>query len=503
MLQNKSMQLKIGAALSYLQTAIGAIISLIYTPAMLSLLGQSEYGIYNIAATTVSYVNLLNMGFSSSYVRFYVRDKAENDEKKLARTNGLFLLVFITIGVLALLAGFILTVFSETIFSGGLTSSEYVILKKIMLILTVSTAYNLTTSIFSSIVIAHENFIFHRVVNLIKTILSPTVTWVLLLMGYRSVMMALISAILTITADTFYLVYCSSKLKIKIDIHNPSKNQLKEITLFSGFIALSSIVDQINWSIDKILLGRMKGTAETSIYSVAAAIQTMYMQLSTSVSNVFIPRVNYIVAEKGTSKELTDIFIRIGRIQAFILLPIFLGFVFLGQSFIRLWTPNGYSEVYIIVLLLMGSSTIPYIQNIGISIQTAQNKHQFRAILYTGIAVVNLVCSIILCKNFGAIGCAIGTALSLIIGNGFIMNVYYHKVIKLNMLAFWQSMTHFLPTILVLVGIGSAIMHFVSIDTWGKFVLSGCLFVATYIVMLWLTGLTKSEKRKIISILKK
>ena len=304
---NKSVQLKVGAALSYLQTAAGVLISLIYTPAMLSLLGQSEYGVYNIAATTISYVNLLNMGFSNSYVRFYARDRALNDEKQAARTNGLFILVFVTIGLLALFAGLVLTAFSELIFSTGLTVTEHAIVKKLMLILTFSTAYNLATSIFSSIVIAHEDFIFHRAVNLIKTILSPSITWVLLLFGYRSVMMAFVTAGLTIVADTFYMLYCFLKLKIKIDLRNPSKSQLKEITFFSGFIALTSVVDQVNWSIDKIILGRIKGTAETSIYSLAATIQTMYMQLSTSFSNVFIPRVNHIVAEK----------VRAGNCQSF------------------------------------------------------------------------------------------------------------------------------------------------------------------------------------------
>ena len=500
---NKSVQLKVGAALSYLQTAAGVLISLIYTPAMLSLLGQSEYGVYNIAATTISYVNLLNMGFSNSYVRFYARDRALNDEKQAARTNGLFILVFVTIGLLALFAGLVLTAFSELIFSTGLTVTEHAIVKKLMLILTFSTAYNLATSIFSSIVIAHEDFIFHRAVNLIKTILSPSITWVLLLFGYRSVMMAFVTAGLTIVADTFYMLYCFLKLKIKIDLRNPSKSQLKEITFFSGFIALTSVVDQVNWSIDKIILGRIKGTAETSIYSLAATIQTMYMQLSTSFSNVIIPRINNIVAKKGPCRELSELFVRIGRMQTFILLPVLLGFTFLGRSFIFLWTPDGYSQVYVIALLLMCASTIPFIQNIGISIQIAENKHKFRAVLYTVISLFNLILSIFLCRDYGAVGCAIGTAVSLVVGNVVIMNIYYHKVIGLDIIFFWKSMARFVPTIIVLAAFGTVIGRFATIDTWTKFILFGVIFVAVYAVALWLTVLTKEEKKKIISLIKK
>lgn len=468
---------------------------------MLSLLGKSEYGIYNIAATTVSYVNLLNMGFSSSYVRFYSRDKAENDENKIAKTNGLFLIVFTVIGILALIAGIILTVFSEIIFDTGLSESEYVTVKTIMIILTISTAYNLATSLFSSIVIAHEKFVFHRIINLIRTVLSPTFTWILLLLGYRSIMMAFVTAGLTIIADTFYLLYCLIKLKVRFEIKNPSKSQLKEITVFSGFIALTSVVDQINWSIDKILLGRMWGATYTAVYSVAATIQTMFVQLSTSISSVFIPRVNKVVAEKKSNQELTDMFIRIGRMQAFVLLPVFLGFVFLGQGFIRLWTPDGYTEAYIIAVILMGSSIVPYIQNIGISIQMAQNKHQFRSILYSIIAVANLLLSIAMCKRYGAIGCAIGTAVSLIVGNGIIMNIYYHKYIGINMITFWKSMAKLIPTILISSAVG-IIMQFININTWSTFLLCGAAFVAVYLIMLYFTCINKTEKLALHSLAK-
>ena len=137
---SKSNELKLGTILSYAQTVMSMVISLVYTPVMLDLLGKTEYGLYNIAASTVSYVTLLNMGFSSSYVRFFSRCKADKDDKRLAKTNGVFMLVFLVIGVLAFIAGLVLCASAELIFDSGLKSSEYIIVRKIMIIITVSTA---------------------------------------------------------------------------------------------------------------------------------------------------------------------------------------------------------------------------------------------------------------------------------------------------------------------------------------------------------------------------
>ena len=502
-MNSKSTQLKAGTILTYLQLALSTVISLVYTPAMLRLLGQTEYGLYNIAATVVSYVNLLNMGFASSYVRFYSRSKAKNDYEEIKRTNGLFLIVFIVIAILALISGFVLAASAELIFSNGLSVSEYAIAKKIIVILTISTAYGLGTSLFASMITVHEEFIFLKTVNLIKTVLSPTLIWILLLNGYKSIMMAVVTSVLIIVADTVNMFFCFTHLKVKLSFNNLSKDALIEISAFSGFIALNSIVDQINWSVDKILLGRYWGASYTAIYSVASQINSIYMQLSTGVSNVFIPRINRLVAEKKTDEEITGLFIKIGRLQTVVLLPVILGFVFLGEQFILIWTPNGYNDAYIIALLLMAPATIPYIQNAGIAIQTAKNKHQFRALLYTIMALINFVISILLCKKFGGVGCAIGTAISILVANILIMNIYYHKYLNLNMIRFWKEETSFIPSLLILSVVGILIKLFVPITNYLMLIECGIMFMVVYLATLWLFALDVEEKDMISSMIGK
>lgn len=501
-MNSKSMQLKAGTLLTYLQLIISTIISLVYTPVMLRLLGQTEYGLYNIAATVVSYVNLLNMGFASSYVRFYSRSKAKNDTEEIKKTNGLFLVVFIVIGVLALIAGLAMAAFAELIFSDGLSAGEYIITKKIIIILSISTAYNLGTSLFSSMITAQEEFVFLKTVNLIKTVLSPTLIWILLLHGYKSIMMASVTSILIIISDSFYVIFALKKLHMQFSFRNLKKDALIEISMFSGFIALNSIVDQINWSVDKILLGRFWGAKYTAIYSVAAQINNIYMQLSTGVSNVFIPRINRLVAEKKPNEEITSLFIKIGRLQTIVLLPVMLGFVFLGRQFISIWTPSGYGDAYYIALLLMGPATVPYIQNAGVSIQTAENKHQFRALLYTIMAIINFIVSILLCRRFGGIGCAFGTALSIIIANILIMNIYYHRSLKLNMIRFWKEELSFVPCIVALAVVGVIINIWIPINSYIMLLLAGLIFVVIYFVVLWIFSLNIDEKNMVKSILK-
>lgn len=60
----KHNELKAGAILSYVNLMIGNIIPFIYTPIMLRILGQAEYGLYGIANSAMGYVGLLNLALA-------------------------------------------------------------------------------------------------------------------------------------------------------------------------------------------------------------------------------------------------------------------------------------------------------------------------------------------------------------------------------------------------------------------------------------------------------
>lgn len=72
-----SNQLKIGIVLSYVSTGINMLIQLLYTPVMIHLLGQSEYGLYTLVGSFVSYLSLFSLGFTGAYLRFYSKKKAQ------------------------------------------------------------------------------------------------------------------------------------------------------------------------------------------------------------------------------------------------------------------------------------------------------------------------------------------------------------------------------------------------------------------------------------------
>lgn len=488
-------QRKAGILLNYISEGIKILTALIYTPVMLRLLGQSEYGLYQLVSSTVSYLSLLSLGFGSAYVRYHSRYQVKDDREGIARLNGMFLLVFGIMSGLCLVCGGVMTANARFVFGEGLTPEELPRARLLMGILVLSMAITFPNSVFTCYVTAHEQFVFQKLLNVLQNLLNPFLALPLLLLGYGSVAVVAVSALLTAASFAANVFFSIKRLKMRISFRGLEFSLLKELWGFTFFIFLTQIIDQVNWSVDKFLLGRMAGTTVVAVYGIGGQINSLYIQMSTAVSNVFVPRVNRIVAETNDNSELTQLMTKVGRVQFLILGLVITGFAFLGRPFIRLWAGEGYEDAYWVAMLLILPVTIPLIQNLGIEIQRAKNMHQARSVVYVCLAAGNVVLSIVLIRLWGCVGAAAGTAVAMILGNGLFMNWYYHKRIGLNMLVFWKEICAMLPALFLVCVFGFAYGCFVQVDGWLCLLFSIVIFTALYAAVMWLVGMNDYEKQ--------
>ena len=497
-------QLKAGVVLSYLSTAISIIIQLIYMPVMIRLLGKSDYGLYSLVSSVVSYLSLFSLGFTGAYLRFFA--KFYENRKKLASLNGMFLSLFNLLALIAAICGIVLSFFPEQIFGSKLSDAELSKARILMVILVLNISISLIRGIFDAIIGAYEQFIFQRIAGLIATIVNPFICLPLLLMGYGSVMLVVVTTVVTLVRFMVTVWFCTCKIKIPVSFHGFQWGLLKEITVFSSFLLIIMIIDQINWNVDKLILGHTSGTEEIAVYGVASQFNGLFMTFSTTISSVFAPRVNRIAARDGKhyQTEFTKLMAKIGRIQWLILGLLTAGFIVFGKYFIvQIYAGKGYEEAYTVALYLVVPVLVPLIQNIGIEMQRALNMHQFRSIIYLMISIVNVGISIPLAVRWGAVGAAMGTAFSLLIGNGLIMNVFYHKVLHINMKYFWRQIAKTWKGFLVPVVLAIFIMRCVVFDNMLIFFVSVCIFAVVYCFSVFLFSCNDEEKNLLVGMIRR
>lgn len=491
--RSQKKQLSVGMIFSYLTIIAQCLSGIVYTPIILSSLGQGEYGIYSLCTSFSGYLTIFNGGMNAAFVRFYVQTKSR-DESKLSDLNGLFSIIFTVLSGISLLVGLLIRWKAELFFGSRITQEEYVLLKELFLILSFTTCITVINCIFSSLIIANEQFIFGKLVNLIQIVLAPVITVPLLVNGHGSISIFIIKLLLMIIITVFNASYCLFKLKVKFSLGVFDTVLLKSILVFAGAIAVQSVMDQLNWQVDKFVLAWTSGTTEISLYSVGGTLNQYYIMLASAMSGVFIAEINRLVAYRK-NKEISDLFVKTSRIFAFLVFLIMSGYCIFGKAFILCWAGEEYEVSYYVGLLLMLPVTASLSMGLGQDIMRAKNIHKMQIIINIAVTFCNFIVSIPLAMTFGAVGSALGTFLCEIIICIIVQSIYYNNVGKLDMRAYYREMFHILPGLIlpVIYGVIVLRMKFVQISypSLGFHIM---IYVCIYAISMWLFAMNSYEK---------
>ncbi len=494
-------QMSGGVVLSYMVIIAQFVSGLVYTPIVLNTLGKSQYGIYSLCTSFMGYLTIMNGGANAAYIRFYVQTKEINPDK-ISDLNGIFLKIFSVLALIALIGGWFLGVCSPIIFGDKISSVEYETVRICFSYLAINAAVQIMNCIFSSLVIANERFIFSKTLNLVIAILNPILTIPFLFAGYNCaiiIIIHLITMVFTLLINIFYSIHV---LKARFSLESSDSVLLRDIAQFAGFIVLQSIMDQINWQIDKFILARTNGTDEISVYSVGSTFNKYYITFSAALSNVFIAQVNKLQAN-GDEQKLNNLFIRSSRIFAFFIWLFMSAYIIFGKQFVLCWAGKEYGTSYLVGLLLMLPVTASLTMGLAQDIARAMNKHQLQIIINFAICIVNGIVSIPLAIWWGAIGSAAGTFAAEVCMCLIAEPVYYNKVLRLDMKELLRQLCKVFPGIIapIIFGIWIRYFHLLKANYW-SIAVWGFWYVVVYGISMWFV-FNESEKAMAKSIISK
>ena len=491
-------QRKLGAVLSYVYILVNTLMTFIYTPFLIKYLGKSEYGLYTISLSIMSYLSMLDLGFGNSLVRYISKFKALKNKEEESKINGLFLIFYLVVGALTLLIGFILYKNIGLLFGNKFTLNELHSIKIIITILIINIAISFPLSVFGSYVIASEKFAFQKILLIIKAIAYPICLLYILFNGTNAIMVVLLISIFNLLLNLGNLYYSLVHLDMHFKINKGCFKYFKEIFSYTFFIFLAIIVDNVYNNTDQIILGAVCGTAVVAVYGLFTQVRVLYEQMSTAISGVVLPKVVTMVEQKQSDKEVSTYFNNVSKIQMVIMFLILFGFIVLGKPFVTLWGGPDYVNAYYIALIILIPSTIPLTENIAISIIQAKNKHQFRSIIYLIIAILNIFISIPLAKAYGGIGAAIGSAVALVLGNIIIINWYYYKKVNIDVITYWKNILKMVIVggLYTLLYKGVLILLGINVTTWLMLLINVIIFTIGYLIIIYLLFLNKDDRSK-------
>lgn len=488
---------KIGISFSYLNIVLQAVIGFVYVPLLLHYIGKSEYGLYQLMGSFIAYLGLMDFGLTTAVVRFYTKYRTERKELMQENLLALAMRGYGVVSLLMLLTGAVLYFYLPRFFAGSMTVTEITSAQQIFLVLLFNIILNMLTLVFRAILNSHQKYLFLKGTETLQLLLQPIIVILVLQQHPSALALALVQTALNILLACLRIYYCFNKLQVKIKFHCWDAAMVADFRKLALSVFAVSIIDHIFFKTNKVILGIVDGTSAVAVYSLASIVYMNYMALSVAISSVYLPYVTEMVTKDEPIENFTKLFIKIGRVQYFLLALVSSGFIVFGKQFVVLWAGSSFAAAYWMTLLIIIPFTIDLIQNIGLVILNAQNRLIFRSKVYLCMGIFNLGLAVPLALQYGGVGCAFATGLSMLIGNGFAMNWYYARVIGLDIKRFWREIGRITWGVMLLTAGGLLLRRFIISDSKVLFGMEIVIYTMCYGAVMYRWFSNAEEKAKV------
>lgn len=492
-------EVKYGMILSYILIILNSVYGLIIAPYVLGTIGESEYGVYKTIASMTASVAVLEMGIGGTVQRFLAKYIAQKDMDGGYNFSAMALIQATVLAVAMAIVGAVMFGAIDNMYAKAFSDVELVRAKQLFVVLIAYTVLHIYENFLFGIISGYNKFAFSntlKILSLIFKIILYLIVLPIVKNALGIVIISLVLEILIIFIEMFYILF---KLKHRIKLRKWDNLVFKETFGYTILLFVQSIIIQFNGNIDNMVIGATIGASAVTIYSFAIQMFNMYEQCSTAVSGVVLPTVVGKVYNGATAEELSVMVINMGRVQWSVLGAALAGFICFGKEFFYLWLGEGFNDCYYLALILMVPVTFPLIVNVCLAILKAKNMLIFRTVALAYSALFNVIFTIIGTRYFGYWAAAVGTALSTCISGIVSLNIYYYVKLRINILKIYKNISKRITVCLlvaVCVGIG---MNYLPIDmTWIAIIVKAVIFVMIYAGMMFLYGLSKEEKKRLL-----
>ena len=491
-------QKKAGTILSFAAIFFKILVTFIYVPFVLDKIGKDNYGLFSIIGSIIAYIAILDFGINDSTLRFFVRYRKEESDKQKKQILGSVSTIYLMLTVLVLLVSGIVYFCLPLFFSKTFSVQEMLVFKQMYLISILSVAFTIFFNPTGAIINAYEKFIILKCADILVFTLTTITIVIFLNFEYNVVMMVFVASFYNVSNVLFKFFYVRTRIKIQYPTYKASKELVKKIALYAGPIFVVIVVEQIYWKLDNIIIGAMLGTTMVTFYAIGIVFQKYILSFSTAISRIMTPDLIKKIDANYSLTKLTENYIKTSRIQLIVVLPIVLNLVFWGKSFLIIWLGKEYVISYYVLVLVMIPFSIEIVGNLRNTFLQVYGYYWHRAIVIFVVSILNIWLTFFLIRDWGIIGAAVSTCVSLFLSYG-ITNFILWKKVGINIFVFFNQVW-FKSTPIIIISLLTFMLlkNQFTIINWEQLIIHFFVSSFVYLLSIWFLYFTNEEKKKFI-----
>lgn len=493
-------EIKAGAILNYIRLFISIGVGLFLSPFILDSLGKSEYGIYSIAGTIIGWLALCDFGLSASTTKFLSEYQANGDKEGEAHYLGNVAVLFSIIGGVVLFAGLGIYPFLGNIFP-KFSEAELSLYRILYLMTLFNSALMFPAKSLGGISASRQKYKIPGIVATIMSLATTATTVVVIILGYKSIVLCAVSIVFGILGMLWNVYYCFGVLKARMTWNGWDISLCKTMFAFSVWMFLDQIVSIFTWGCGNFVVGATLGAQEIAAYSYGLNLMNYYFMFSGCVAGLYLPRIVSIVVNKEGTDAIEREWCNVGRIQLFSMGLLLTGIIFVGDAFLRLWIGKTLgNDIYIsyyVTLCIIVPMTPALIQALNWQILQASNLMRKRVL---GMILISSVCLCVGCliiNQYGAIGFACTTGFAFFLGPCVYTNYVLKKYVGVSIRGFVHALfTNSLIPSIVIIAIGVVVRSRIEVfDSWWKLILFLCGYCVIYLFLMINFYLNSNERK--------
>lgn len=495
-------QIKVGAILSYLAIGINILSALLYSPWMLSQIGDGDYGLYTLAISLIN-MFLLDFGINSAVSRFASKYVAEGKQEKVDQLLGIVFKLFIVIAAIISIILIIVYFFLDEIY----LSLSAVELQRFKIVYIISATYSVFSFPFATtvngILTSYEKFIQMKLCDVGNKVLTVLLIVIALLEGYGLYALVTINAVLNVICFLVKWIIIKKLTPVKVKMTYWDKSMLKEIFSFSIWVLINSICSRLIMNVCPSILGVTAGTTAITIFSFSSVIEGYSYTFASAIDGMFMPKIARITYQEKNIDKIQNLMIKVGRFQYHLVGLILIGFLCVGKDFILLWLGKDYISVYYCAILLLLPAPYYLSQQIAKNTMVMVNKIKYLTIVNVIKAVLNVILVFFLSIKWGTFGACFSICIVYFFRNFANMYLYKTKLGIDTKLFYIKCYGKMSIVMIMVVVIGLVLGKFTDSVSWGILTTKIIIIISIYLALMWLFAYTNEEKNVVKNICKK
>jgi O-antigen/teichoic acid export membrane protein len=489
-------QIRKGALLSYFSIGVNLLSGLLYTPWMVSQIGQTQYGLYTLANSLIS-LFLIDVGLGTAASRYVAKYRAQNREELIPDLLGAVYKLYLIIDGIILLALLTLFFSIDRIYV-NLAPAELKQFKVVFAIAGIYSVLSFPCTTFNGVLNAYEQFVPLKVADMVQRVGSVLLTVAALWLGLGLYALVAIQAASGCVANLIKFSYVQKMTGVRFTRHG--RDIYKGIFSISFWTCVYGLAQRLIFNITPTILAMTVRDAAVaiSIFGVVSTIEGYCYIVTTAINGMFLSRISRILQKANSEKELNNLAINVGRFQFVLNGLILLGFALVGKEFLRLWMGPEFELAYYGVLFV----TIPGLFFNALQIfhttMIAQNMVRDQAMIQIGMGVVNVILSFICSYLWGVVG----ATLSIFVAYSFrvVMTLLLiRKKLKMNINLYIRNCYLRMGTgVLVTAVVSAALLRYIGSGTWMLFLIKAMLIAVVYAFSQAVFGLSRNERAMLI-----